>query len=147
MSTTNAPYDLERFVQAQESIYSQALSELKNGHKRSHWMWFIFPQIDGLGSSQTARRYAIKSVQEARAYLDHPVLGDRLVECADTVARINGRTVSQIFGFPDDIKLRSSMTLFEHISEPDSVFTEVLNKFFNGNRDERTLEILAAGAE
>lgn len=108
-------------MQAQEGAYESALSELKLGQKRSHWMWYIFPQIDGLGRSAMAKHYAIKNVEEARGYLNHPVIGARLLECTETVLGIEGRSVAEIFGFPDDMKLKSSMTLFEYISEPGSV--------------------------
>ncbi len=141
---SNDPFDLARFTVAQEGIYDQVLSELTNGRKRSHWMWFIFPQIDGLGHSPTAKRYAIKSEKEAREYLAHPILGTRLVECATTVLDIEGRTAPQIFGSPDDVKLRSSMTLFASIAEPQSIFDLVLDKFFSGHRDPKTLALLEA---
>jgi len=136
------PFNLGRFTSAQEAVYDRALAELRRGQKQSHWMWYIFPQIDGLGHSPTAMRYAIKSIEEAREYLNHPVLGARLLECAETVLDIEGRSVSEILGFPDDVKLRSSMTLFESISDTDSVFALVLHKFFNGNQDDKTLQIL-----
>jgi uncharacterized protein (DUF1810 family) len=141
---SNDPFDLTRFTVAQEGIYDQVLSELRNGRKRSHWMWFIFPQINGLGHSPTAKRYAVKSEKEAREYLAHPILGARLVECATTVSNIEGRTASQIFGSPDDVKLRSSMTLFASITEPQSIFDLVLDKFFNGHQDPKTLTLLEA---
>ena len=136
------PFDLVRFMNAQEGIYEDVLSELRLGEKRSHWMWYIFPQIDGLGHSTIAKHYAIKSIEEAQEYLNHPVLGASLLECAETVLGIEGRLVSEIFGFPDDMKLGSSMTLFASISESDSVFALVLDKFFNGHRDNKTLELL-----
>ena len=136
------PFDLGRFTNVQESIYDRALSELRSGQKRSHWMWYIFPQIDGLGQSATARYYAIKSVEEAHEYLNHPILGARLLECAETVLAIEGSSVSAIFGFPDDMKLKSSLTLFSFVSEPDTVFSFVLNKFFDGHRDDKTLQSL-----
>lgn len=139
---SNDPFDLARFTGAQEGIYDRVLTELRNGRKRSHWMWYIFPQIDGLGYSATAKRYAIKSMEEAREYLNHPVLGARLRECAEIVFDIEGRSAAEIFGYPDDVKLRSSMTLFASIAEPRSVFGLVLDKFFNGDRDERTLSLL-----
>jgi uncharacterized protein (DUF1810 family) len=136
------PLNLGRFVNAQEGIYPQALAELKSGQKRSHWMWFVFPQIDGLGYSSTARHYAIRSETEARRYLDHPVLGKRLVECAETLLALAGRSASDIFGYPDDLKLRSCMTLFAYVSSPGSVFARVLDKYYGGIGDERTLAIL-----
>lgn len=136
------PYDLNRFVSAQEGTYDRAMEELRNGQKRSHWMWFIFPQIDGLGSSSTARLYAIKSMEEARQYLDHPVLGPRLMECAEAVLAIEGRSASEIFGYPDDLKLKSSMTLFAQVAQPHSVFSRVLEKYYRGEQDARTLDLL-----
>ena len=135
-------YDLERFIQAQERIYGNVLAELKSGQKRSHWMWFIFPQIDGLGSSSTARLYAIKSIQEANAYLNHPVLGPRLVGCAEALLQCRGKSAAEIFGYPDDLKLRSSMSLFASVSSPDAVFARVLDQYFGGEPDPRTLELL-----
>jgi len=112
------PYDLERFLKAQESSYERALAEIRNGEKVSHWMWYIFPQLEGLGSSPTARRYSIKSLEEARAYLGHPVLGPRLKGCAEAVLAVAGRSAWAIFGSPDDFKLRSSATLFSLVSPP-----------------------------
>ena len=138
------PFNLNRFTEAQEGVYGRAMAELTGGRKRSHWMWFIFPQIEGLGHSSISRQYAIKSIEEARAYLKHPILGARLSDCAEAVLGIEGRSASEIFGFPDDLKLRSSMTLFAAISEQGSVFARVLDKFFNGERDERTLQLLEA---
>lgn len=136
------PFNLNRFTKAQEDIYDRVMAELAGGRKRSHWMWFIFPQIEGLGHSSVSRRYAIKSIEEAREYLKHPLLGARLSDCAEAVLGIEGRSASEIFGFPDDLKLRSSMTLFATISEHGSAFALVLDKFFNGDRDERTLQLL-----
>jgi uncharacterized protein (DUF1810 family) len=135
-------FDLDRFVSAQATVYGRALAELRSGQKRTHWMWFIFPQIEGLGHSATAMHYAIKSIDEARAYLNHPVLGPRLKECAETVLAVEGRTASEIFPYPDDLKLRSSMTLFAAVAEPGSVFIRVLEKYFTGKQDERTLQLL-----
>lgn len=137
------PFDLNRFVRAQAGVYSTALAELKAGCKRSHWMWFIFPQIDGLGQSETARRYSIKSLAEARAYLAHPVLGTRLVACTEALLALEGPSARQIFGRPDDMKLLSSMTLFARISPAASGFSAVLEKYFGGTRDQRTIELLA----
>jgi uncharacterized protein (DUF1810 family) len=136
------PYNLTRFVRAQEGVYEQALAEIKGGRKHSHWMWFIFPQIDGLGFSTTSRLYAIKSRAEAKAYLDHPVLGPRLVECAEAALAVEGRTASQIFGSPDDMKLRSCATLFAHVSPQGSVFERLIRNFFEGRRDGKTLSRL-----
>ncbi len=138
------PFDLNRFVQAQEGVYAAALSELRAGRKTSHWMWFVFPQIDGLGRSQTARFFAVKSLAEARAYLAHPVLGKRLRECTAAVLAVPGRTASEIFGSPDDIKFRSSMTLFERAEPECDLFSDALDRFFEGRRDRLTLDLLAA---
>ena len=135
-------HDLRRFVDAQHGIYECALSEIRQGQKSSHWMWFIFPQYAGLGSSSTSQRYALKSVAEADAYLKHPVLGPRLLECAQALLRIEGRSAQQIFGSPDDMKLHSSVTLFAHISPAGSVFECVLDKYFRGARDAKTLQLI-----
>jgi len=137
-------YDLNRFISAQESDYEQALSEIKDGRKRSHWMWYIFPQIDGLGSSAMSRRYSIKSLDEARAYLDHPVLGTRLTACFEVLLKLEGRSAEEIFGFTDEKKLRSCATLFAAVSEPASVFQRLLDKYFHGERDPMTLRLLSA---
>ncbi|KAF5046171.1 hypothetical protein DSECCO2_473650 [anaerobic digester metagenome] len=139
------PFDLNRFLQAQEGVYAAALAELRAGRKTSHWMWFVFPQIDGLGRSQTARFFAVKSLAEARAYLAHPVLGKRLRECTAAVLGVAGRTASEIFGSPDDIKFRSSMTLFERAEPNCDLFPDALDRFFEGRRDRLTLDLLAAG--
>jgi uncharacterized protein (DUF1810 family) len=136
------PYDLNRFVHAQEGDYERALAELRSGQKRTHWMWYVFPQLDGLGFSATAKRYAIKSVEEARAYLAHPTLGPRLRECAEAVLGIEGRSVNAIFGSPDDLKMRSCATLFAAVAPPDSVFDRLLAKYYRGERDAKTLQLL-----
>ncbi len=136
------PFQLSRFLEAQEKIYDRALAELNSGRKRSHWMWFVFPQIEGLGFSSTTRYYSIESLQEARQYLDHPVLGKRLRECAETLLALAGLSASSIFGYPDDLKLKSSMTLFASAAGAGSVFTRVLEKYYQGTRDERTLALL-----
>jgi uncharacterized protein (DUF1810 family) len=136
------PYDLDRFVQAQSADYAQALSELRAGEKRSHWMWYVFPQIEGLGQSAMSRRYSIKSAAEAKAYLDHPVLGARVRESFQAVCHITGRSAHEIFGSPDDMKLRSCATLFAAVSD-DDVFFQVLEKYFQGRRDDETLRLLA----
>lgn len=137
------PFDLSRFKNAQERIYASVLTELRSGQKSSHWMWFIFPQVAGLGRSSTAQHYAIKSIAEAQAYLEDPVLGARLLECAEILEGLAGRSASAIFGYPDDLKLRSSLTLFASVAEdPHSVFVRVLEKYFEGEPDERTLELL-----
>jgi len=135
-------FDLNRFVEAQQTIYESVLRELRNGRKRSHWMWFVFPQIDGLAHSSTSKFYAVKSPEEALAYLNHPVLGKRLNECAEAVLALEGRSASEIFGYPDDLKLKSSLTLFASVSDAQSVFALLLDKYFAGERDLRTLKIL-----
>ena len=138
------PHDLSRFEPAQANQYQMALAEIRGGHKRSHWMWFVFPQFDGLGSSATSRRYAIKSVAEAAAYLQHPVLGPRLVECCQAAIDVNGLSAFEIFGAPDDMKLRSCATLFAHVSAPGSVFEILLDTFFDGEPDQATLQLIDA---
>lgn len=145
MSRSQAdPYDLSRFVRAQEDIYQKALSELERGRKQSHWMWYVFPQLDGLGSSPTSRLYSIKSEDEARAYLEHPVLGQRLAECAEALLAVNGKSATAILGSPDDMKLKSCATLFAHVSAPGSVFERILDKFYAGDRDAATLQLLTS---
>jgi len=134
--------DLDRFVRAQEANYTQALSELRGGRKRTHWMWYVFPQLEGLGSSPMAVRYAISDLGEAKAYLAHPVLGPRLVECAEAVLQHGGLTASALFGYPDDMKLRSSATLFASVSPAGSVFHRILDTFFQGRPDEASLRLL-----
>lgn len=136
------PDHLNRFLEAQASSYEQALSEIKSGRKRSHWMWFIFPQLQGLGYSETARFYAIKDLEEARLYLQHPVLGPRLVEISKAMLALEGKTANQILGNPDDLKLRSSMTLFAAVPGADPVFKAVLDKYYKGEADEKTLQLL-----
>jgi uncharacterized protein (DUF1810 family) len=138
------PHDLGRFVDAQAGDYEQALAEIRSGRKRSHWMWYIFPQIDGLGFSSMSRRYSIKSLDEARVYLDHPVLGPRLVECGKAVLGMEGRSAYEIFGAPDDMKLRSSATLFASVTPADSVFARLLDKYFDRKRDGKKLGLLEA---
>ena len=133
---------LARFVSAQEGVYEHALDELSAGSKRSHWMWFIFPQIAGLGRTATAQRYAIADLAEARAYLAHPVLGPRLAECAQALLGVQGRSATQILGTPDDLKLRSSMTLFAHAAEDPAVFRAVLDRYYGGEDDPATLQRL-----
>jgi uncharacterized protein (DUF1810 family) len=136
------PYNLERFLKAQEFSFEQARAELELGFKSGHWMWFIFPQIDGLGHSPISRMYAIKSLDEARAYLAHPVLGPRLREVSQLVTLIEDHSVEEIFGDPDDLKLRSSITLFAQATPDNGVFIEVINKFFAGELDQRTLNLI-----
>lgn len=136
------PFNLERFVQAQEGVYAQALSEIRAGEKRTHWMWFIFPQALGLGFSPLSQYYGIRSLDEAQAYLAHPVLGARLRECFEALLRLEGRSAHQIFGSPDDWKLRSCATLFALISSPGSVFHQVLDRYFDGHMDDRTIALM-----
>lgn len=142
MSNASDTIDLNRFITAQESIYDNVLTELTSGRKRTHWMWYIFPQIDGLGHSSTSKHYAIKSIAEARQYLNHPVLGTRLLECAEAVFAIEGRSISEIFAYPDNLKLKSSMTLFACVADQCSVFARILDKYFDGERDVLTLQTL-----
>ena len=136
------PYDLERFVEAQRGAYAQACAELRRGRKTGHWIWFIFPQMKGLGMSAMSERYGIGSLGEARAYLEHSTLGPRLREISEIVLGIEGRTVEEIFGWPDDMKLRSSMTLFAAASGDEQVFVDVLAKYFGGERDQKTLGLV-----
>jgi uncharacterized protein (DUF1810 family) len=133
--------DLSRFLKAQEQDYEQALREIRSGRKRSHWMWYIFPQIQGLGFSPTAQYYAIRDLQEARDYLAHPVLSARLKEISSALLDLNGLSASEIFGYPDDLKLRSSMTLFRMADLNEPVFLEVLEKYYDGKPDARTVEL------
>jgi uncharacterized protein (DUF1810 family) len=143
----NDPHGLERFVEAQESVYPRVRAELETGRKRTHWMWFVFPQLRGLGESPTSRRFAIGSLAEARAYLEHPLLGPRLLECTRLVNAVEGRTLSEIFGFPDDLKFRSCMTLFAAAGGPDqALFDAALRKYCKGVPDDRTLGLLAASS-
>ncbi|MDN3583401.1 DUF1810 domain-containing protein [Mucilaginibacter flavus] len=134
--------DLKRFLEAQLRDYATALSEIKTGRKRSHWMWYIFPQIDGLGYSDMAKRYAIKDLAEATDYLAHPVLGSRLKEITAALLQLPGNNANQVMGSPDDLKLRSSMTLFALVEGNDSVFDQVLKKFFDGHKDPATLQLV-----
>jgi uncharacterized protein (DUF1810 family) len=134
-------HNLDRFVEAQDGVYDDALAELTAGRKRTHWMWFIFPQIAGLGSSATAQRYAIRSLDEARAYLAHPVLGPRLRECAQALLSVPGRSAREILGHPDDLKLRSSMTLFARAADDPAPFEAVLDRYYDGP-DPLTLTLL-----
>ena len=136
------PYDLNRFLIAQKGVYEKALAELRAGQKRTHWMWYIFPQIDGLGHSPAARHYSIKGMEEARLYLEHPVLGKRLLECTEAVVALRGGSLSEIFGYPDDMKFKSSMTLFEKAAGEGSVFSAALDRYCRGERDAATLRLL-----
>ena len=139
------PHNLKRFVDAQAPVYAQVCAELTAGRKRSHWMWFIFPQIKGLGVSPTAQFYAIASRAEAEAYLAHPVLGPRLRECTQLVLDVAGRSAHDVFGSPDDLKFRSCVTLFGDVAADNALFQAALRKYFNGEPDRRTIEILAQG--
>lgn len=145
MTTVNDPCDLDRFVQAQEGCYETAMSEIGAGRKRSHWMWYVFPQLAGLGRSPTSLKYSISTLAEADAYLRHPVLGPRLVAGAEAVLAVEGRSVHEIFGSPDDRKLRSCATLFAVVSAPGSVFYRLLDTSFQGEPDARTLQMLGLG--
>ena len=145
------PYDLQRFVDAQDRVYARVVAELRAGRKTSHWMWFVFPQVAGLGNSPMAQQYAINSLDEARAYLNHPVLGARLRECTQLLLDVEvvnrtgaskGRNITDILGYPDDLKFRSSMTLFAAVEGASSRFDAALQQYFAGEPDARTLEIL-----
>lgn len=136
-------YNLQRFIDAQEKIYKTVTNELKNGKKSSHWMWFIFPQINGLGKTSISIFYSIRSIQEAKEYINHDLLGKRLKECVTILLTIEETSSETIFGFPDCMKLKSSLTLFSEISDGDSIFHQGLNKFFQGNKDDKTLQILS----
>ena len=141
----SCPYDLNRFIEAQNRVYEQALAELRAGRKRTHWMWFVFPQIAGLGSSEIAWFYAIADRAEAEAYLKHPLLGSRLRQCAAALLDVKGRTALEILGSPDDLKARSCATLFAALGGPDPVFRQLLQKYYAGEPCQRTLEILDQG--
>jgi uncharacterized protein (DUF1810 family) len=136
------PYNLARFVRAQEPDFEQAMSEIRGGRKRSHWMWYIFPQFHGLGVSSTSRQYSIKSVAEAEDYLRHPVLGPRLLESVQAVLDVEGRSALEVFGSPDDMKLRSCATLFACVSPAGSAFEQLLDRYFGGERDDKTLRLV-----
>ena len=139
MISTIDPYNLQRFVDAQNPVFEQVCKELKQGQKRSHWMWFIFPQLKGLGSSHMAARFAISCREEAETFLKHPLLGHRLRECARLVNLVEGRSIQQIFGYPDDLKFRSSMTLFAAVTSENKVFKDALQKYFAGKGDPLTI--------
>jgi uncharacterized protein (DUF1810 family) len=143
--TISDSYNLQRFVDAQNPVYPRVLEELRAGHKQSHWIWFIFPQIKGLGSSTMNERFSISSRQEAAAYLAHPVLGPRLHECTSLVNLIQGRSAHDVFGYPDDLKFRSSMTLFANVAPDNAAFTEALARYYDSEPDPRTLELLRVG--
>ena len=140
--STKDPYDLQRFVEAQNRCFEEVCDELRAGHKKSHWMWFIFPQLQGLGNSAMAVRYAISSKQEAQAYLENGILGPRLTQCTELVLSVEGRSIQRIFGSPDDLKFRSSMTLFANVTSKNSVFKNALQKYFAGEPDPLTIERL-----
>ena len=137
---------INRFIRAQENIYPQVVNELQNGKKTSHWMWFIFPQIEGLGFSSTSKYYSIKTIAEAKEYVMHPVLGKRLLACSTILLNIEGKSAESIFGYPDNLKLQSSMTLFSFSSPESTVFLNVLNKYFKNKKDQKTLDILKSMA-
>jgi uncharacterized protein (DUF1810 family) len=143
-SNDGDPFDLRRFVDAQDRVYDTVLAELRSGAKRSHWIWFVFPQLRGLGHSATAQHYGIGSLAEARAFVAHPVLGPRLRECTGLVEAIDGRSADDIFGWPDTLKVRSSMTLFTLATDDNSAFRGVLDKFYSGEPDPATVELLNA---
>ena len=136
------PFDLDRFLAAQDPVLGQVRRELAQGRKQTHWIWFVFPQIEGLGLSAISQHYSITCLDEARAYLDHPVLGPRLVECAEAINAVHGRSALEVFGAPDDLKLRSSLTLFAHAAPDTPVFAQALAKYFAGEPDRATLEKL-----
>lgn len=135
-------FDLDRFVRAQELVFDRAVGELRSGQKQSHWMWFVFPQLRGIGSSAMSEQYGIASLAEARAYLEHPVLGHRLRQCVETVLALSGRTLNQIFDTPDDIKFRSSMTLFALATEDNDLFEKALDQYCSSAKDPVTLDLL-----
>jgi len=134
--------NLERFIGAQEKTYATALMEIKKGRKQSHWMWYIFPQVQGLGLSETSKRYAIRDLDEAQDFLQHPLLGNRLVAICEALLTLPGNDAHAIFGSPDDLKLRSSMTLFSSVDNSNAVFKSVLDKFFKGAKDAKTLQLI-----
>jgi uncharacterized protein (DUF1810 family) len=145
MSTHADPWNLNRFIEAQDPVYARVRAELLHGHKTSHWMWFVFPQIAGLGHSAMAQEYAISSLDEARAYLEHPTLRPRLLECTQLVCQVSGKPIRAILGYPDDMKFRSCMTLFLHASLEPGVFEDALNKYFSGVQDTLTLQRISKG--
>ncbi|AGB31768.1 hypothetical protein C488_14947 [Natrinema pellirubrum DSM 15624] len=142
MTGSDDPYDLQRFVEAQNPVIEDVKEELQSGRKRTHWMWYVFPQMEGLGRSQMAQRYAISSQDEAEAYLSHSTLGPRLRECTAIVNSVERRSANDIFGLPDDLKFRSSMTLFETVADDPDVFRTALERYYSGERDSKTLELL-----
>ena len=136
------PLDLRRFVEGQDPVYREVTAELTRGRKTGHWIWFVFPQMRGLGQSAMSHRYGIGSAAEARAYWEHPVLGRRLKECLELVLKVEGKTALEIMGSPDDVKLRSCLTLFERVAPEEPIFARAIDKYFHGERDRRTLEML-----
>ena len=136
-------YNLQRFLNAQETDYPRALAEVRKGRKQSHWMWYIFPQIQGLGYSSTSQFYALKDLLEAEAYLEHPLLGSRLVGICQELLKLESEDARAIFGSPDDLKLKSSMTLFSALPNTNAIFQSVLDKFYEGNKDHKTLQIIS----
>jgi uncharacterized protein (DUF1810 family) len=138
------PFNLERFVNAQNPIFDEVVSELRQGRKTTHWIWFIFSQLKGLGTSSMSARYGISSQPEAKAYLDHPILGPRLIECTEIVNAVEGRSIEEIFGGIDSVKFRSSMTLFSTVSQGNRIFQDALDKYFDGESDKHTVKLLQA---
>ena len=141
------PYNLRRFVDAQHGVYEKALAEIRGGRKQSHWMWYVFPQFDGLGFSSTSKWYSIQSLAEAEAYLSHPILGPRLLECAQAALNVERRSALEVFGSPDHLKLRSCATLFACVSPAGSVFDQLIDKYFDGDRDKRPLDLIGISPE
>ena len=142
MTRSPDPHDLQRFVEAQDPVIDEVKQELRSGRKRSHWMWYVFPQMRGLGSSQTAQYYAIDSREEAEAYLEHPTLGPRLRDCTEIVNAVEGRSANDVFGSPDDLKFRSSMTLFDAVADDPTPFRTALKRYYDAEPDPKTLELL-----
>ena len=136
-------YDLNRFIEAQQNKYPDALNEIRNGKKETHWMWFVFPQISGLGFSEMSKIYAIKDLTEAQLYLQHPILGERLIRISKLLLSIRGKTALEIFGSPDHLKLKSSMTLFSSLQKTDMVFLQIIHQYFNGEKDIKTLSLIS----
>ena len=135
-------FNLNRFIKAQEETYSSAMDEIKSGSKYGHWMWFIFPQLEGLGSTEMTKKFSIKSLEEAKAYLKNAILGERLLESCEILLKLEDVSISDVMGFPDDLKLRSSMTLFESASSKNSIFSKVLDEYYESSRDNKTLDLL-----
>jgi len=135
-------YNLNRFIEAQMTIYEGAMLEIARGRKESHWVWYIFPQIEGLGRSDTAKLYSIKSLEEGRSYLEHSVLGPRLIEACEILLNLNDASMDEVMGFPDNLKLLSSMTLFESVSDSNSIFTSIINVYFDNEPDKKSLKII-----